>query len=60
VVVAVGNGWLTYQSTRSKDAIQVSPIDTTRPRDRRATSWSETAKLEVTDFECPARRALSG
>ena len=58
--VAVGGiGWLTYQSTRSKEVVQASPIDTTLPKveSQGYVLGSPTARLEVTefgDFECPA------
>ncbi len=58
--VAVGGiAWLTYQSTRSKDVVETSPIDTTLPKveSQGYVLGSPTARLEVTefgDFECPA------
>jgi protein-disulfide isomerase len=58
--VAVGGiAWLTYQSTRSKDVVQTSPIDTTLPKveSQGYVLGDAKARLEVTefgDFECPA------
>jgi protein-disulfide isomerase len=58
--IAVGGiAWLTYQSTRSKDVVATSPIDTTLPKveSEGYVLGSPTARLEVTefgDFECPA------
>jgi protein-disulfide isomerase len=58
--VAIGGiAWLTYQSTRSREVVQASPIDTTLPKveSQGYVLGSPTARLEVTefgDFECPA------
>jgi protein-disulfide isomerase len=58
--VAVGGiAWLTYQSTRSTNVVQASPIDTTLPKvaSEGYVIGSPTARIEVTefgDFECPA------
>ena len=59
LVAVAGIGWLTYQSTRSSNVVQVSQIDTTLPKvqSQGYTMGSDSAKLEVTefgDFECPA------
>lgn len=58
-VAIAGIGWLTYQSTRSKNAVQVSEIDSTLPKveSQGYVLGSPMAKLEITefgDFECPA------
>lgn len=58
-VAIVGIAWLTYQSTRSNAAVQVSQIDTTLPKVQSEgyVLGVDSAKLEVTefgDFECPA------
>ncbi len=58
--IAVGGiAWLTYQSTRSTNVVETSPIDTTLPKveSQGYVLGSPTARLEVTefgDFECPA------
>lgn len=59
LVAVVGIGWLTYQSTRSNNVVQVSQIDTTLPKVQSEgyAIGSDSAKVEVTefgDFECPA------
>src|ERR1041385_5211077 len=64
LVAVAGIGWLTYQSTRSSAAVQVSPIDTTLPKVQLEgyVLWSDSSKNEVTDcddFECPACGRLS-
>jgi protein-disulfide isomerase len=58
-IAVVGIGWLAYQSTRSNEVVQASPIDTTLPKvaSEGYVLGSPTARLEVTefgDFECPA------
>ncbi len=58
--IAVGGiAWLAYQSTRSNQVAQASPIDSTLPKveSQGYVLGSPTARLEVTefgDFECPA------
>ncbi len=58
--IAVGGiAWLTYQSTRSTNVVETSPIDTTLPKveSQGYVLGSPSARLEVTefgDFECPA------
>src|SRR5262249_45214557 len=58
-IVVGGIAWLTYQSTRSRQVIAASPIDTTLPKveSQGYVVGSPTARIEVTefgDFECPA------
>jgi len=58
-VAVVGIAALTYQSTRPKDAVRTSPIDSSLPPVQSSgyTVGSANAPLEVTefgDFECPA------
>jgi protein-disulfide isomerase len=59
VIAVAGIGALTYVSTRPKDAIDASPIDSTLPPVQSSgyVIGSPTAPLEVTefgDYECPA------
>jgi protein-disulfide isomerase len=58
-IAIVGIGWLAYQSTRSNEVVQASPIDTTLPKveSQGYVIGDSTARLEITefgDFECPA------
>ncbi|MEO7084632.1 MAG: thioredoxin domain-containing protein [Gemmatimonadaceae bacterium] len=58
-IAVVGIGALTYASTRSKDNVDASPIDSTLPPVQSAgyVIGSPTAPIEVTefgDYECPA------
>lgn len=58
--VAIGGiAWLGYQSSRTNQVVQASPIDTTLPKveSQGYVLGSPTARLEITefgDFECPA------
>jgi protein-disulfide isomerase len=59
VVAVLGIGALTYQSTRAKDGLNASPIDTTLPPVNSSgyTIGNPSAPVQVTefgDFECPA------
>jgi protein-disulfide isomerase len=58
-VAVFGIGALTYQSTRAKDGLNASPIDTTLPPVNSSgyTIGNPSAPIQVTefgDFECPA------